>query len=101
MDKMVRNLMIGLLALVILTPLGLLATGTAYGEWGSDEIKERLGFVPQGVEKLSSIWSAPLPDYSVPGIDPNIGYIIAAVLGVVICGGVLYFVGKTFIKDSA
>ncbi|MGA9097768.1 MAG: PDGLE domain-containing protein [Methanotrichaceae archaeon] len=99
MDKLVRNLMIGLVALVILTPLGLLATGTAYGEWGSDEIKEKLGFVPLGVEKLSGIWNAPLPDYSVSGLDSNIGYIIAAVLGVVICGGVLYFAGKAFIKD--
>lgn len=99
MDKLLRNLMIGLLALVILTPLGLLASGTAFGEWGTDEIKDKLGFVPQGVEKLSSLWNAPLPDYSVPGIGPNFGYIIAAVLGVVICGGVMYLAGKKYIRD--
>ena len=99
MDKLLRNLMIGLLALVILTPLGLLASGTAFGEWGTDEIKDKLGFVPQGVEKLSSLWNAPLPDYSVPGLDPNIGYIIAAVLGVMVCGGVMYLAGKKYIRD--
>ena len=99
MDKLVRNLMIGLIALVILTPLGLIASGTAFGEWGSDELKDKFGFVPQGIEKLSGLWNAPLQDYGVPGLNPTIGYYIAAVLGVVICSGVLYVVGKTFIKD--
>jgi len=99
MDKLVRNLTIGLIALVILTPLGLLASGTAFGEWGTDELKQRLGYVPIGMQKVLIQWNAPLQDYGVSGLDPNIGYYIAAILGVVICSGVLYFVGKTFIKD--
>jgi cobalt/nickel transport system permease protein len=35
-----RPLLIGLLALALLSPLGLLAAGTAWGEWGSDEVVE-------------------------------------------------------------
>ena len=67
MDKMVRNFAIGLVLLIILAPLGLLAVGETFGEWGSEEVKEKLGFVPPGLEQLSSLWSAPLPDYAFPG----------------------------------
>ncbi len=55
MDKTMRNLAIGLLILIILTPLGLLATGDAFGEWSDKGIKERLGFVPSGLEHLTSL----------------------------------------------
>ena len=67
MDKIVRNFAIGLVLLIILAPLGLLAVGETFGEWANEEIKEKLGFVPPGLEQLSSLWSAPLPDYAFPG----------------------------------
>jgi len=73
-------------ALVVASPLGLLAAGTAWGEWGSDEIKEvvsggsALGFVPSGMAK-GFAFSAPLPDYAVTGIPEVLGYIVSAVLG--------------------
>ena len=53
-----------LLGMVLLTPLGLLARGSAWGEWGTEELEQLLGFVPQGVEKASGWWQALLPDYS-------------------------------------
>jgi cobalt/nickel transport system permease protein/cobalt/nickel transport protein len=53
MDIMIRNLSIGLALLIIFTPLGLLAVGAAYGEWGPDELKDRIGFVPHGLKELS------------------------------------------------
>lgn len=104
MDKIVRNLAIGLLILVILTPLGLLATGgTSFGEWSNKEVKEKLGFVPSGLEHLSSLWGAPLPDYAIPGEGSQHGaavtYILSAVIGVGVCAGVLYFVGRRLAKD--
>ena len=37
-----------LVVLAFATPLGLLAAGTAWAEWGADELKEILGYVPQG-----------------------------------------------------
>ena len=46
MDKIIRNFSIGLALLIILAPLGLLAVGETFGEWGPEEIKEKLGFVP-------------------------------------------------------
>ncbi len=44
-----------------------MAVGETYGEWGSEEIKDKLGFVHQGLAKLSGIRNAPMPDYAFPG----------------------------------
>lgn len=106
MDKLVRNFAIGLVLLIILAPLGLLAVGETFGEWGSEEVKEKLGFVPQGLEKLSGFWNAPMPDYAFPGDESSestnmsvIAYILSAAAGVAICGGLLYFAGKKIAKN--
>jgi len=106
MDKLVRNLLIGLALLIILAPLGLLAVGETFGEWGTEEVREKLGFVPPGLEQLSSIWNAPLPDYAFPGGGESMtvaaaAYILSAIIGVVVCGGLLYFVGMRIAKDRA
>ena len=104
MDKIVRNFAIGLILLIILAPLGLLAVGETFGEWGAEEIKEKLGFVPPGLERLSGLWSAPLPDYAFSGGDESMtfaaaAYILSAVIGVVVCGDLLYFIGKKVARD--
>ena len=104
MDKTMKNLAIGLIALIILAPLGLLAVGETFGEWGNEELQEKLGFVPSGLEQLSSLWSAPLPDYAFPGGDESMtvaaaAYILSAAIGVAICGGLLYLIGKKVAKD--
>nr|HPM26783.1 PDGLE domain-containing protein [Methanothrix sp.] len=100
----VKNLAIGLVALIILAPLGLLAVGETFGEWGNEELEEKIGFVPSGLERLSSLWSAPMPDYALPGIGESMtaasaAYILSAVIGVVICAGLLYIIGKRIAKD--
>ena len=104
MDKTTRNLFIGLIALIILAPLGLLAVGETFGEWSNEELEEKIGFVPPGLEELSSIWSAPMPDYALPGIGDSmtaasIAYILSAIVGVIIGGGLLYLLGKRIAKD--
>lgn len=92
-------------ALVVLTPIGLILpehfkAGVAWGEWGIEEIKRLAGYVPRGLEKLSSLWSAPVPDYAFKGWEDrplaglSIAYIISAVLGVAIIIGVIFIVGK-------
>ena len=57
------------------------------------------------------VWSSfhrfgahPLPDYALPGGGDSMttaaaAYILSAVIGVVVCGGLLYFVGKKVAKD--
>ncbi len=94
-----RNLAIGLILLILLTPLGLLAAGTAFGEWAPQELKDRVGFVPPGLEKLSDFWSAPISGYSIYGLNPVIGYIMAAVIGVALCMAILYFMGRRIARD--
>lgn len=104
MDKNTRNLLIGLLILVILTPLGLLAAGETFGEWGTEELKEKIGYVPPGMDSLANIWHAPLSDYGFPGNDTPIGtisgYVFSAIVGVIVCGGVLYFAGKIIARKN-
>lgn len=75
-----------IIALICLTPLGLLASGTAWGEWGTDEIGSvvsggrALGFIPKGMEKGFS-FNALMPDYSLSGVPESFGYILSAVAG--------------------
>jgi cobalt/nickel transport system permease protein len=81
-----RALWIGLVAMIIIVPIGLLAPGTAWGEWGTEELS-RLGlaFIPQGMAKLSGLWSAPMPDYDLPALgNASLAYILSALVGIVI-----------------
>lgn len=51
-----RPLLVGLLLLVVLSPLGLLATGTAWGEWGADEVTaEQIGFHLRGLNEADRV----------------------------------------------
>jgi cobalt/nickel transport system permease protein len=86
----------GALALLALaTPLGLLASGTAWGEWGVDELKDMgLGFIPQGLEKLAGWWPALFQDYGVPGTGDVIGYILSALVGLVLIAFLLWMLGR-------
>jgi cobalt/nickel transport system permease protein len=79
-----RWLWVGLGVLIVASPLGLLAPGTAWGEWGTDELaKMGLAAVPTGLEKLSALWGAPLADYDLPALgNANLGYVLSAVVGI-------------------
>jgi cobalt/nickel transport system permease protein len=82
-----RRAWIVLLLCALLTPLGIIAAGGAWGEWALKEIEKRVGFIPEGMRGASErSLEAPLADYSVPGLNGGIarrglGTAIAAVLG--------------------
>ena len=77
--------------LIILTPLGLIATGTPFGEWDADTIKDRVGYIPSGMGSgIADLWNSPLSDYGIAGVNAPLGYIISALVGVAICGGIFY-----------
>jgi cobalt/nickel transport system permease protein len=85
--RRLRWLWIGLIVLALLAPIGLLARGTAWGEWGSQELAQQPGVntVPQGLQALESLWSAPLAGYDAPQLgNSSAGYILSAVVGVVL-----------------
>jgi len=87
-----RIFWIVLAVLVFLVPLGLLAPGTAWGEWGTEQLAERgLAFIPEGMAKLSGLWSAPLSGYNVQSLgNNNLGYVISAVVGTVVIALVVW-----------
>ncbi len=91
-----KTLWVGVAALLILTPLGLLAAGTAWGEWSAQDfsdpaMREQMAqasqnqtppAAPEGLARLGNIWTAPLADYAPTfAADPRIGYILSAMFG--------------------
>lgn len=87
-----RWLWAGLAVLVVASPLGLLAPGTAWGEWSMDELtKMGLKSIPAGLAKLSGLWGAPLANYDLPALgDANAGYILSAVVGIILVAIVVW-----------
>ncbi|MCB2295533.1 cobalt transporter CbiM [Clostridium algoriphilum] len=78
-----------LIALIIFAPLGLVAQGNAYGEWSGNELKSKIGFIPEGMNRFGDEWKALLPHYSVPGsnstiLNSSLGYIFCAIVALVI-----------------
>ena len=84
--KKIRYLLI---ALVVLSPLGLLAEGTAFGEWSADELAEMMNSVPAGIENGFS-FEALFSDYTIPGTNIAVGYILSAITALL----VFYILGK-------
>jgi cobalt/nickel transport system permease protein len=84
-----RTIVVGALV-IMLTPLGLLASGDAWGEWAPETVQELVGYVPAGMESLGETWQlAPLPDYQRPDAAEDAGffsqaieYVLSAIIGV-------------------
>jgi cobalt/nickel transport system permease protein len=84
--------------LMVLTPLGILAVGTAWGEWGADSFADPNARreiaaaslnqaapdkAPAGLERLSKVWTAPFPAYAPPLLkSATFGYFMCCMLGV-------------------
>lgn len=103
--KTSTKLWIGLAILIMLSPLGLFLpehfkAGSAWGEWGAEEMQQLVGYIPEGLQKLSSLWTAPIPDYAFKGWDEkglphlSLAYIISAVLGIAVTVAAVFFIGK-------
>ena len=92
-DPLIKKFFIVIGVLIVLSPLGILITwnyGDAWGEWGVEDLADNVHADISGLESLSDVWAyAPLPDYDVPGWDDpthaSIGYILSAIVGVVLC----------------
>jgi len=81
--KRVNPIYAFIIGIVCLSPLGLLAVGTAWGEWGADRLGSMLGYVPQGMANAAG-YSAPMPGYGVSGMPEAFGYILSAAAGAAI-----------------
>ena len=109
--KIMTKLWIGLGVLILLSPLGLLLpehfkAGAAWGEWGIDEIKKLVGYLPKGLEKLAPLWNAPLPDYAFKGWEGkglshlSLSYIVSAVVGIAATVGAAFLIGKLLARKG-
>jgi cobalt/nickel transport system permease protein len=79
-----RPLWLALAALMVLTPLGILAAGSAWGEWAPEEFGRAVSYpvAPSGLQRLSSIWTAPMPRYAPPFLhSAGFGYLLSAIAG--------------------
>jgi len=93
-----------IVALICLSPLGLLAAGSAWGEWGADEIKDittngkALGYIPQGMTNGFN-FHAFMQDYGLKGLPDAAGYILSAAAGVAILI-ILFKIISSFMKNK-
>ena len=78
-----RSLLALIGAMVILTPIGLIASGSAWGEWSSDELQTMVGYIPKGMAH-GSIYHAFGDGYGFSGMGDISGYLLSAVLGAVV-----------------
>jgi cobalt/nickel transport system permease protein len=71
--------------MMLLTPLGILAAGTAWGEWTPAEMPAHARAarpVPSGLEKMANVWTAPFPGYAPSFIRArSFGYFLSGVFG--------------------
>lgn len=93
-----RGLWAALGLLLVLSPLGLLAAGSAWGEWSPEELADPAArsaiaatsggvalpaAAPSGLVRLAAVWTAPLPDYAPAFLrSAAMGYMVSALVGV-------------------
>jgi cobalt/nickel transport system permease protein len=93
-----RKLWVGLAMLMILTPLGILAAGSAWGEWTARDFADPAAraemakasgdhvappVAPRGLARLSAVWTAPVSRYAPAFIrSASFGYLVSAMIGV-------------------
>jgi cobalt/nickel transport protein len=109
MEKFRKKLFIGLLMLALISPVGLLLpkwfkAGDAWGEWPTDTIEKKLGYVPEGMHKDADTWKAPMPDYSLgsensPPGEQSLKYILSALVGLAIISFLSFGVVKMMRKE--
>jgi cobalt/nickel transport protein len=99
-----KKLWIGLLVLIILSPLGIILpmifdAGDAWGEWSVETIEKLTGFIPEKLKANSDIWHSPVQDYNLGNEHSSLtvqilSYIFSGLIGVVIIIGIMFLLKK-------
>jgi cobalt/nickel transport system permease protein len=97
--------------LAVFAPLGLIAPGFAYGEGSAQDVQAAFGYIPKGLQDMSSVFSAPLSGYNLPlpfFSDSNaplwraaVGYEVAGVIGMLVVGGLVWGVAGLLRRRSS
>jgi len=112
-ERGARNLWGALAVVLLLTPLGILASGTAWGEWTARDFansaaRARIAAAsgnhalpaapPVGLARWANLWTAPLPDYAPHFVkSAAFGYLLSAMFGVGIILGAAWL-GQRLMK---
>jgi cobalt/nickel transport protein len=107
-----RRLWIVLIVMALLAPTGLalpriLKAGSAWGEWGTEEIRHLIGYVPAGMERMADFWKAPIPDYALPGQEDaplfrlSLSYVLSGLIGIAACGGGTYAIVRWLTRGQS
>jgi cobalt/nickel transport protein len=109
-NKLQKKILVFLLALCIITPLGIILpvyfnAGDAWGEWSANTVKELIGYVPHGLEKYSDIWKAPLKGYTISGGEIQPGhrsgyYIVCGLAGATITYIVMLVISRLIVRNE-
>jgi tetrahydromethanopterin S-methyltransferase subunit C len=105
-----KKLWLGIFALAVLSPLGIIlpekfgAEG-AWGEWGADALEKLLGYVPGGLKKTADIWDAPIRNYSFGGEGAVlstriVSYIVSAFIGIVLAYIIVLVISRLLFKHE-
>ncbi len=110
MTKFQKKLWIGLLVMVLLTPLGIIlpekfGAGGAWGEWGAEKLEKLLGFVPEGLKKLTDVWKAPIREYNFGGAGASktlqvLSYVVSGFLGIAVCVLIVVIISRFMTKHG-
>jgi cobalt/nickel transport system permease protein len=111
-----RRLWLALSLLLALTPLGIIAVGRAWGEWHAHEFSDpavRLqiaavsgnepppAHASTALERLSSIWKAPISDYAPSFVrSTSLGYFVSALMGVGLILLFSWFVARLLFRSG-
>ena len=87
-----------MIVLILAVPLGLIATGDAFGEWDPASLQQQIGYVPGGLANLTGLWDeqhAPLPGYGFATqgssfMEETPGYYVSAIIGCIVIGTLAY-----------
>jgi cobalt/nickel transport system permease protein len=101
-----RGLWEVLAVVLLLTPLGIVASGAAWGEWAPKDFTDSAAraqmtaasrsavppvAAPAGLARLAKLWTAPLPDYAPHFVkSAAFGYLLSAMFGVGLILGVAW-----------
>ena len=96
--RRVRPLLALIAILTLLTPIGILAVGKAWGEWSPGDFSDPAARqaiaaasgsiappsqVPDGLSRLSSLWTAPFPGYAPAFLrSASFGYVLSGAFGI-------------------
>jgi cobalt/nickel transport system permease protein len=96
------RLWVGLGILAALSPLGLLATEDAWGEWSAKDLAQKAGYLPPGLAAAEERgWKGfnLLPDY-LSDRGPQF-YILAAIVGILLICLLMYIVGALLTRRDS